>query len=145
MTRQLTDALGSIPGFDRLQEAAALSRAVEAALLAIGHPSLAGQVFSAHRSDPSRGIRGSRLVVVARHQAAIAKLTLVGEPLLAQLSLQGLGFQSIAVRAPVAITQTLLPPPPPRPPVPEAARARLRAQLADASELAGSAGQAQDH
>lgn len=128
-----------------------MSRAVEAALHAIGHPGLAGQVFSAHRSDPRQGIRGSRLVVVARHQAGITKLTLVGEPLLAQLSVQGLGFQSLHVRAPVAITKVVLPPPPPRPPVPEAARARLRALLAGTSELAGSseladsASQAQDH
>jgi hypothetical protein len=125
MTRPIQDALRSIPGFDRLQEAEAMTRQVQEALRRNGHGALVGQVFSAHRSDPSQGIRGSRLVVVAQHQAAIAKLKLVSAPLLAQLQSMGLGLQSIHVRAPVAITQSGVPLPPARPPVPAMARKRL--------------------
>ncbi len=102
-----------------------MTRQVQEALRRNGHGALVNQVFSAHRSDPSQGIRGSRLVVVAQHQAAIAKLKLVSAPLLAQLQSMGLGLQSIHVRAPVAITLWGGPAPPARPAGPGWPRQRL--------------------
>ncbi|MEY4082751.1 MAG: hypothetical protein RL483_120 [Pseudomonadota bacterium] len=121
----------------RLAESLALAQRVRSCLARLGQERLAQLVVGAHRSDPARGVRGSQLTIVAQQHSAAAKLKLVAKEVLEALQSEGLGFQSVSVRAQRLVTAGPRPVKGPRPSVPATARARLMAAVGLGSTEAG--------
>jgi len=121
----------------------------QAALLALGRAileaaqlsNLESALYSASRSNPARGLRGSEITLRMRHAAAAARLRIhlqVLRRVTPELG-RSLGIQSVDVKVAKAHTEGLRAPPArQRPDIPQAARQRLLAAL-EASAPAGGA------
>lgn len=104
------------------------SAMLQSALAGLLPKGLASLMLSVRRGNPTSGIRGSELVVLAKNTAAAAKLRLALSQAGAELSARGLGIQTIKVLAERAQSiDRAQQPVAPRDPIPETARARFSA------------------
>ena len=113
----------------RLTESLALLDVVRQVLIGLGQASLSRLILGAHRSDPSRGVRGSQLTIVTSQHAAAAKLQLLSTSLLEACQSKSLGFQTILIRSQRMVATPSRPTAGGRPGVPDAARQRLLAAV----------------
>ncbi|MEY3951836.1 MAG: hypothetical protein RL320_638 [Pseudomonadota bacterium] len=97
-----------------------------------GLDSLVSELYSAVRSSPLRGLRGSELTLRMRSHASAARVRLSLHSLRRHVALLGrpLGIQSVEVKVAKAYTESVRPRPMgKRPAIPESARQRLLAAL----------------
>ena len=124
------------PLLDRLRESEAWVAHLQEALGKLGFGDLGQGIDRAQRADPSKGVRGSMLLVSVRSIGHISKLRLLNASLLSHFKDKGLGVLSLQWRPAEAglggPQRAGLPPA--RPTIPDAKRRALLAVV-----------QAQDH
>ena len=124
------------PLLERLRESDVWVAHLQEALAKLGFGDLSTGIDRAQRADPSRGVRGSMLLVSVRSVGQISKLRLLNSSVLSYFKDKGLGILSLQWRpAEVGLggaqRAAALPA---RPPIPDAKRLALLALI-----------QAQDH
>ncbi|MFM1859318.1 MAG: hypothetical protein RL133_818 [Pseudomonadota bacterium] len=115
-----------------LEEQQQLLRLGQRLLREAGLEALVGDLYSAIRTNPLRGLRGSELTLRMRSHAAAARVRMSLQSLKRSAASigQSQGIQSIDVRVAKAYTEPVRPRPMgKRPDIPESARQRLLAAL----------------
>lgn len=86
------------PLLERLRESECWVAHLQEALQKLGFGDLGGGIDRAQRADPSKGVRGSMLLVSVRSVGQISKLRLLNSSVLSEFKDKGLGILSLQWR-----------------------------------------------